>query len=471
MKSKIKNKLSKLHPRTHLGKLFVSLGLLLSCSQTTFAVTLSKTFSPAFGPSFSSSQNGVVDYTYTFIGNSWGSVGGCLRADGSLHAKTTEEETVAGNATKNRGVAEAYWAEILGECSPGNPITYSVQECHQEMNGLPTTTYSPAANVGNCIYEDGAFYESVNPFAMCDIKWEFFEGPGWTVIYGHPENPPCAPYLQANTCFCEGGGGFFGLATGWSAFYSLSIHIDAGATAPSLASLGIPLPPPITSRIDGESGNSGLVGWWRAENNANDALGVNNGTLQNGTTFASGKVGQAFSFDGVNDYVEVADSPSLRLQSELTIEFWYKRNTPFDSDYIINKGGDWSGNSTLNYGVAFAPPQYNNTFHFLFKGGIRNSISVTDTAWHHYAVTARHGDANPTFYVDGVQQAMTLSQGAATINLYSNTKPLYIGAQIDPLANYYNKGLLDELSLYNRVLSAAEIQSIYSAGSAGKYSP
>ena len=49
---------------------------------------------------------------------------------------------------------------------------------------------------------------------------------------------------------------------------------------------------------------SGLVSWWKAENNFDDAYGGNNGTGQNGATFATGKVSQAFSFDGVDDYVE-----------------------------------------------------------------------------------------------------------------------------------------------------------------------
>src|SRR5262249_39743448 len=49
---------------------------------------------------------------------------------------------------------------------------------------------------------------------------------------------------------------------------------------------------------------SGLVGWWPGEGNANDAAGENRGTIQNGVGFSPGKVGQAFSFDGVDDYID-----------------------------------------------------------------------------------------------------------------------------------------------------------------------
>ena len=46
---------------------------------------------------------------------------------------------------------------------------------------------------------------------------------------------------------------------------------------------------------------SGIVAWWAGDGNATDVQGGNNGTLQNGATFAAGMVAQAFSFDGVDD--------------------------------------------------------------------------------------------------------------------------------------------------------------------------
>src|SRR5260370_21849338 len=66
---------------------------------------------------------------------------------------------------------------------------------------------------------------------------------------------------------------------------------------------------------------SGLVSWWPGEGNANDAVDGNNGTLFSGTTFMTGKVGQAFSFDGTNSAVVIAASSNLAFQS-LTIERW-----------------------------------------------------------------------------------------------------------------------------------------------------
>ena len=216
----------------------------------------------------------------------------------------------------------------------------------------------------------------------------------------------------------------------------------------------------------------GLVSWWRAESNAVDAVGGNNGTSTNGAGFAPGRVGQAFIFNGTNSYIEVPDSPSLRLTNELTIEFWVKRQDLQMDDYIIEKGGDWT-RGAQNYGVTIARPEFSSHLAFLSAGANRHSTSITDLNWHHIAVVARNGDVDPTFYVDAVQQPITLREGASTINLYPSTGPLHIGAQVDPTSGwyYYSKAIVDELSVYNRALAAADIQAIYNAGASGKCIP
>src|SRR5262245_15211406 len=69
---------------------------------------------------------------------------------------------------------------------------------------------------------------------------------------------------------------------------------------------------------------SGLVSWWKAEGNATDQLGLNSGVMQNGATFAPGLSGQAFSFDGIDDFAEIPQSSSLLISNQLTVEFWMK---------------------------------------------------------------------------------------------------------------------------------------------------
>src|SRR5206468_3302542 len=97
----------------------------------------------------------------------------------------------------------------------------------------------------------------------------------------------------------------------------------------------------------------GLVSWYRAEGNANDFAGSNNGTLMNGATFAAGKVGQAFSLDGVNDVVQVPDAANLDFAptAPMTVELWAYRTAASHIMHFVGKrsvtSGDW------NYQLAF----------------------------------------------------------------------------------------------------------------------
>ncbi len=68
---------------------------------------------------------------------------------------------------------------------------------------------------------------------------------------------------------------------------------------------------------------AGLVNWWPGDRHANDIVGGNHGTLENGATFASGKVGQAFSLDGEDDFVNVPDNEQLNFATnDFTVDFW-----------------------------------------------------------------------------------------------------------------------------------------------------
>ncbi|MCX6926466.1 MAG: immunoglobulin domain-containing protein, partial [Verrucomicrobia bacterium] len=245
--------------------------------------------------------------------------------------------------------------------------------------------------------------------------------------------------------------------------YSVRVTNAFGSITSSNALLTINAAPPCMAPP------SGLVSWWQAEGNGSDTVGGNNGALSNGVTFVAGRVGQAFNFNGFNSYVQVPDSPALRLTNELTIEFWVKRRQFVTGDHILNKGGNWNS-GPLNYGVAFDTSAYNNALTFFSAGGVRRASSITDSNWHHCAVVARNGDTDPTFYIDGAAQPVATRQGTAKIALGLSTRPLYIGAQIDPASGwtFYGNTLVDEMSIYNRMLTAAEIQGIYNAGSAGK---
>ncbi len=72
---------------------------------------------------------------------------------------------------------------------------------------------------------------------------------------------------------------------------------------------------------------AGLTNWWPGEGNAKDIIGGYHGAISNGTTFAAGYVGQAFSFNGSNQYVTNSVPALTNIVSSYTMEFWAKRSS------------------------------------------------------------------------------------------------------------------------------------------------
>ena len=208
----------------------------------------------------------------------------------------------------------------------------------------------------------------------------------------------------------------------------------------------------------------GLVSWWRAEGNALDALGANNGTLQGGATFAPGEVGQAFSFNGSSSYVSAPDSPSLR-PSSLTLEGWVNFNSlPTGSGILFAKT---VGTGTSESYVVW----YAGTTLFGAVGTVGGVQTVSSTwtptpgTWHHVALTFDEAGQSLRLFVDGV----SVASATVAITIGYDNHPLMIGAEFEneALATFF-PGLIDEVGFYNRALTNAEIQSIFNAGSGGQ---
>jgi concanavalin A-like lectin/glucanase superfamily protein len=218
---------------------------------------------------------------------------------------------------------------------------------------------------------------------------------------------------------------------------------------------------------------SGLIGWWKGEGNVINAAGTTPaGTLKNGAAYAAGEVGQAFSLDGTDDYVEVPDNNLWGFGSNpFTIELWVnfdvvKIGTLANPGqvFVANDDGGFSNNKwffALGAGVLF--------FHINDSAGSSLSwigqISFSPLAgqWYHLAVT-RNGTLY-TFYVNGA----SIGTGNSSFMVTNPNAPLTIGFA-EPAVGLLD-GRIDEVSIYNRALNASEIQNIYNAGSSGKSSP
>jgi hypothetical protein len=205
---------------------------------------------------------------------------------------------------------------------------------------------------------------------------------------------------------------------------------------------------------------AGIVSWYPADEstaedgNAVDIVSHNNGTLMNGATFAPGKVGTAFSLDGVDDQIEVPDSPSLDL-NQLTIDAWINRTTTGDARIVdkITEGG------TDGYLLDIV----NNHLRLIIGGSTVVGTTAIETGTY-VLVAGTFDGANLRVYVNGTLDGTTTVEIGGTP---TNDLPLHIGSDSTGAGNLFG-GQIDEVELFNRALTQGEIQSLVNADSAGK---
>lgn len=194
-----------------------------------------------------------------------------------------------------------------------------------------------------------------------------------------------------------------------------------------------------------------LKGYWRFEDNANDASGNgNHGTIY-GAVSATGKFGKALYLDG-NDYVDVSGVSGFVASGSYTCAMWVRLDDTSLDRYFIHLG-DMPSDNDFELWLS----RDNKKFYFgQYASGWKSAISITlgqaDT-WYHLAAVL-DTSSGMFLYVNGVLEGThtnTARGSAASTHTYLGRN--FIGGG-------WQKGIIDEVLIYNRALSLPDIKRV-----------
>lgn len=215
----------------------------------------------------------------------------------------------------------------------------------------------------------------------------------------------------------------------------------------------------------------GLVAWWPADGDGRDLAGTNNAVLTNGVGFALGKVGLAFSFDGVTGIVDAGTGPAITGTGPFAVCAWIKTSyTPYEATIVSQRdaasfNGEYSLRVRPDGGVfwtSFGDGQYGFNYESV---GV-----VADQQWHHVA-GVRETDGTGRIYIDGALDSSSAQTPrtliSAKVGIGGDLRELVFDSAHPLLFN----GLIDEVQIFNRALTAAEVRAIFNAGNLGLCRP
>lgn len=214
--------------------------------------------------------------------------------------------------------------------------------------------------------------------------------------------------------------------------------------------------------------DSGLVGYWKLDEGSGTSAAdsstnaITAGTLTNGPTWVTGQIGSAVDFDGTNDYITVADNSLLDFgdTDDFTISGWFNRDT-FTSveEMVVKYDGVNPGYHVYITDTAGGSSLQAQLFDGTDTYSLSGTTAFTAAGWHHFAlVWDQDSAANTELYVDGRPETATDGGTIGNIGTLANANALTFGDR--PGYGQPHDGKLDEIRIYDRALSAAEIANL-----------
>lgn len=217
----------------------------------------------------------------------------------------------------------------------------------------------------------------------------------------------------------------------------------------------------------------GLVAHYNLNGDAQDASGnglhgQNFGAIPAQNRF--GNCGQAMYFN--NSYISVAHTDTLNFKNDFSLAFWFKKKGA-SFGHLLGKGRD---NVNSYYFTANNGPNRNLETFSLYNSPHQTVLEVDSTTtqtWHHAVCMYDKTNQKIYLYLDGTLAA---SDAAGFNFVFNNTHPLVIGRHCTSANGcggfpYYFNGWMDDLRLYARALSPAEITTLYTLPNNNPTSP
>ena len=320
------------------------------------------------------------------------------------------------------GTATQYQGYSVNLSSTGGlaPYTYGLQS-GSLPNGLTLTTAGVLSGTPNAAAAPGNY----------TFTAQAVDASGCVGTRSYVLNVVCPPLVLAPPSLPS--------ATQYSP-YSQTVSA-AGGTAPYTWSLS---PKPA----------SGLVAWMPGEGSAGDLVSGSSGVAVGGVSIAGGAIARGFEFSGAGGTVMVPDRSALR-PARLSIEAWVKPAYPMADGFAVVVSKTTSG--SLNDGYGLGQVGNDSTFGFWINNAssIRATTSLTSGVWQH--VVGTYDGTALRIYVNGVLKGSVPYSGGISHSISA----LEVGAAGGGSRAW--KGGIDELQIYNRALTGAEITSRYTA--------
>ncbi|MGE9296968.1 MAG: LamG-like jellyroll fold domain-containing protein [Puniceicoccales bacterium] len=209
--------------------------------------------------------------------------------------------------------------------------------------------------------------------------------------------------------------------------------------------------------------NASLVGYWKLDEGSGlssvDVSGFGNDLiLQNGTAWSSGYISNGTDFDGVNDYISAGNDSSMNLASDHTVAAWIRIDGAMPAPGVILR---WNNTTAIGLRVhddgqiLYHYRDTSNSFRSINDSG---DLRATPGEWHHVAYTLDRSSSEVSFYIDG--QLSSVGHWSTHIPVTTSAGYMNLGGMSG--AQWFN-GALDEVMLFDRALTAAELRALAAA--------